>query len=80
MNTNQLFKWRRQMLADERTGVAGGGPMVPVEIAANGEVGSSPVDRAGVIEIAFRCGARVCVRGSVAPEALRQVIEVLARR
>ena len=35
------------------------------------------VERAGFIEIEFGCGARVCIRGEVAPRTLRQVIELL---
>ena len=33
--------------------------------------------RSGTIEIIFSGGARVCVRGEVSPETLRQVIELL---
>jgi hypothetical protein len=33
--------------------------------------------RTGTIEITFGCGARVCVRGEVSAETLRQVIELL---
>jgi len=33
--------------------------------------------RSGAIEITFGCGARVCLRGAVPPETLRQVIELL---
>jgi hypothetical protein len=33
--------------------------------------------RSGAIEITFGCGTRVCLRGEVSPEMLRQVIELL---
>lgn len=79
LNTNQLFKWRREMLpkappAEEST------PMVPVEIVAEPErrpLLRRRVERAGFIEIEFGCGARVCIRGEVAPKTLRQVIQLL---
>ena len=79
VNANQLFKWRREMLPKESTVEVEGGPMVPVEIALEPERRQPRrrVERAGFIEIEFACGARVCVRGEVAPRTLRQVIELL---
>ena len=73
VNSNQLFRWRRQVLPKA---VVESGAMVPVEIAPDG---GRPrrTDREGVIEIAFGCGARVRVRGEVSSETLRQVIELL---
>ena len=73
VNSNQLFRWRRQLLPKA---VVESGAMVPVEIAANGGRPLRP-DRDGVIEISFGCGARVRLRGEVSSEALRQVIELL---
>jgi transposase len=73
VNSNQLFKWRRQLLpkaAVER------GLMVPVEIAPDGDRPRRG-DRDGVIEIAFGGGARVRLRGEVNSGTLRQVIELL---
>src|SRR5256886_5945260 len=69
VNTNQLFKWRREMLPKEPPAVTEGGPMVPVEIALEPERRQPrrPVERAGFIEIEFGCGARLCIRGEVAP-------------
>ena len=79
VNANQLFKWRREMLPKEPPAETEGGPMVPVEIALKPERRQPRrrVERAGFIEIEFACGARVCVRGEVAPRTLRQVIELL---
>src|SRR2546430_5065366 len=76
VNANQLFKWRREMLPKEPPAETEGGPMVPVEIALEPERRQPRrrVERAGFIEIEFACGARVCVRGEVAPRTLRQVI------
>ena len=79
VNANQLFKWRREILPKEPPAETEGGPMVPVEIALKPERRQPRrrVERAGFIEIEFACGARVCVRGEVAPRTLRQVIELL---
>jgi transposase len=78
VNSNQLFRWRRQLLPKA---VVESGAMVPVAIAPDGGGldGGRPrrVDREGVIEIAFGCGARVRLRGEVSPETLPQVIELL---
>jgi hypothetical protein len=53
--------------------------MVPVEIVAEPErrPPRRRIERAGFIDIEFGCGARVCIRGEVAPKTLRQVIELL---
>ena len=53
--------------------------MLPVEIVPEPERRRPRrrVERAGFIEIEFGCGARVCLRGEVAPKMLRQVIELL---
>jgi transposase len=79
VNSNQLFRWRRQLLPKA---VVESGTMVPVEIAPDGgrpdDGGRArQTDRDGVIEIVFGCGARVRLRGEVSCEALRQVIELL---
>ena len=73
VNSNQLFRWRRQLLPKA---VLESGAMVPVAIAPEG-ARPRRTDRAGVIEIAFGCGARVRLRGEVSSETLRQVIELL---
>ena len=73
VNSNQLFKWRRQLLPKA---AVESGAMVPVEIVADGDRPRRP-DRDGVIEITFGCGARVRLRGEVSSETLRQVIELL---
>jgi len=78
LNSNQLFRWRRQLLPKA---VVESGAMVPVEIAPDGSRADDGrprrPDREGVIEIAFGCGARVRLRGEVSSETLRQVIELL---
>jgi transposase len=73
VNSNQLFRWRRQLLPKA---ASASGAMVPVEIAPDGDR-PRRTDREGVIEIAFGCGARVRLRGEVSAETLRQVIELL---
>jgi len=76
VNANQVFTWRRELLAPEQPEEDTG--LVPVEIAP--EPSSRPrrrrVDRAGLIEIELG-GVRVLIRGEVAPRTLRQVIELL---
>jgi transposase len=73
VNSNQLFRWRRQLLPKA---VVESGAMVSVEIAPDDGRRRQP-DREGVIEITFGCGARVRLRGEVSAETLRQVIELL---
>jgi transposase len=79
VNANQLFKWRREMLPKESPAETEGGLMVPVEIVPEPErrPPRQRVERSGFIEIEFGCGARVCIRGEIAPKTLRQVIELL---
>src|SRR5246127_593766 len=60
VNSNQLFRWRRQLLPKA---VVETGAMVPVEITPDGgrpdDGGRArQTDRDGVIEIVFGCGAR----------------------
>src|SRR3977135_69416 len=74
VNSNQLFRWRRQLLPKA---VVESGAMVPVEIAPDEGGRPRRTDREGVIEIAFGYGARVRLRGEVSSETLRQVIELL---
>ena len=73
VNSNQLFRWRRQLLPKAVVETAA---MVPVEIAPDSDR-PRRTDREGLIEIAFGCGARVRLRGEVSSETLRQVIELL---
>jgi len=63
----------------EARGKAESKAMVPVEIVAQpeGRPARRRMERAGFIEIEFGCGARVCIRGEVAPKTLREVIELL---
>jgi len=77
VNTNQLFKWRRELLPKAVPAVVEGGAMVPVEIVAERPRPRRRVDRKGIIEIEFGSGARVSLRGEVVPAVLRQVIELL---
>jgi len=78
VNSNQLFRWRRQLLPKA---MVESGAMVPAEIAPDGgrpdEGRPRRPDRESVIEIAFGCGARVRLRGDVSAQTLRQVIELL---
>lgn len=78
VNANQLFQWRRELLPKEPNEVENG-QMVPVEIVPAPERRGRRrrVEPGGFIEIEFGNGAKVCVRGEVAPRTLRQVIELL---
>jgi len=75
VNTNQLFKWRRELLPKAVPAVVEGSAMVPVEIVAE-RPRRRRADPKGIIEIEFG-GARVSLRGEVEPAVLRQVIELL---
>ena len=71
VNSNQLFRWRRQLLPKAAVESA----MVPVEILM--AVDRRGRDREGIIELTFGCEARVRLRGEVSSETLREVIELL---
>ena len=75
LNTNQLFKGRRELRPGAPPVAADANTMLPVEIVAEPE--RRRVERAGFIEIEFGCGARVCIRGEAASKTLRQIIELL---
>jgi transposase len=76
VNTNQLFRWRR----DWREGLLGPADaeagLVPVEVAREASVSAG----CGVIEIELSPGVRVRVSGRVDAAALGQVLEILLRR
>jgi transposase len=76
VNTNQLFKWRRELLPKAAPAVIEASTMVPVEIVPE-RPRRRRAERKGIIEIAFGGGARVSLRGEVEPAVLRQVIELL---
>lgn len=76
VNANQVFLWRRELLPPKPV-VAERPRMLPVEIIAEGAGRRRRADRGGCIEIEFSSGVRVRVRGSAAPETLRQVVELL---
>ena len=77
VNANQLFKWRREMAPEQPPAAEQSVTMLPVEIAPEGVEARPRVRRTGTIEITLGGGARVCVRGEVPSETLRQVIELL---
>jgi transposase len=89
VNTNQLFKWRRQFAA---AGASSPEPLqlLPVEIASSrvltveergGSPPGLPAPAAGSIEIALRGGTKVRIKGTVDPAAVSAAIgAVLAPR
>src|ERR1700756_3748468 len=76
VNSNQLFRWRRQLLPKA---VVESGAMVPVEIAPDGDR-TRRTDREGIIEIVFGSGARVRLHGEVSPAPLPQGIQLPRRK
>ena len=77
VNANQLFKWRREMAPEQPSAAEQSVTMLPVEIMPKPSEPRPRARRSGTIEITLACGARVCVRGEVSPETLRQVVELL---
>src|ERR1700732_1150477 len=82
VNTNQLFKWRRELLPKAVPAGVEASTMAPVGVGGGGAGAWRPgdrrrADRKGIIEIEFGSGARVSLRGEVVPAVLRQVIELL---
>ena len=77
VNANQLFKWRREMAPEKPAAADQSVTMLPVQIVPEPSEPRPRARRSGVIEITFGCGTRVCLRGEVSPEMLRQVIELL---
>ena len=82
LNTNLLFKWRRDHLrAQGRLATARPSTMLPVMVAtaSNEALGSRPRSAPGLIEIELPAG-RIRIRGGVDADSLRVVIDVLLRR
>jgi transposase len=77
VNANQLFKWRREMAPEQPPAAEQSITLLPVEIAPEAGEPRARARRSGTIEITFSGGTRMCVRGEVSPETLRQVIELL---
>jgi len=77
VNANQLFKWRREMAPAPPAAADRSVAMLPVAIVPEPSEPRPRARRSGTIEITFAGGARVCVRGEVSPETLRQVVELL---
>ena len=77
VNANQVFKWRREMAPGQPATVEQSVAMLPVEIVPEATEPRPQARRSGTIEITFAGGARVCVRGEVSPQTLRQVVELL---
>ena len=77
VNANQLFKWRREMAPEKPAAAEQSVTMLPVQIVPEPSEPHRRARRSGTIEITLACGARVCVRGEVSSETLRQVVELL---
>ena len=72
VNANQLFLWRRELMPKPPPAAVESSTMLPVEIVP--ERRRQRRADIGCIEIGFSNGARVQVRGEVAPATLRHVI------
>ena len=77
VNANQLFKWRRELAPEQSAAAEQSVRMLPVEIVPEASEPRPRARRSGTVEITFASGARVCVRGEVSLETLRQVLELL---
>lgn len=77
VNANQVFKWRREMAPKPPAAARQSVTMLPVEIVPEANEPRLRARRNGTIEITLAGGARICVRGEVSAETLRQVIELL---
>lgn len=86
LHVSQLFRWRKEFCRHGESSIA---PFVPVEIgpsASPPEVAEAPLTTAwrrknhGIIEIDLGSGHRIRVDGDVDGDALRRVLDALARR
>jgi transposase len=78
VNANQVFKWRREIAPEQEPAAEESVSLLPVEMVSKPTDDPQPrARRSGTIEITFGCGAKVCLRGEVSADALRQVIELL---
>ena len=77
VNTNLLFKWRKQYLASQSTGSA---LLVPVSVRTESEElqRDSSAGQTGRLEVAVAKGHRVVVTGGVEPALLRTALKVLS--
>ena len=80
LNTNLLFKWRRDHLR-QLAGVAQVPKMLPVMVVDSPPLDGKPATRgaASVIEIELAAG-RIRLKGAVDVESLRAVVDLLSRR
>ena len=77
VNAHQVFKWRREMAPKPRAAAKQSVTILPVEIVPEANEPRPRPRRSGMIEITLPGGARICIRGEVSLETLRQVVELL---
>jgi transposase len=82
VNTNQVFKWKRQYLCSQATPPSGATPLLPVVLSET-TVPATPAStartaREGAIELHLPLG-RVVLTGNVNIDVLRIVLHSLAR-
>jgi len=78
LNTNLLFKWRRDHLR-ELAGAIDAPKMLPVTIEKAPGKAEGGTRSVGVIEIEMSAG-RIRLKGSVDADSLRTVLELMSRR
>jgi transposase len=82
VNTNQVFKWKRQYLCSQTTPPSGATPLLPVILGATSvpEAPARPAQRGqeGTIELHLPLG-RVVLTGNANIDVLRIVLHSLAR-
>ena len=77
INTNQLFKWKRQYQGNA-IGFVTQPNLLPIQVKASPE-NSDGQFSSGRIDIVLHAGRRISVRGEVSHATLRTVLEVLSR-
>jgi transposase len=78
LNTNLVFKWRRDHLR-ELAGAIDAPKMLPVTIGEAPGKGAGGTRTVGVIEIELAAG-RIRLKGPVDADSLRTVLELMSRR
>ena len=81
INTNLLFKWRRQYRQGLLAGESGSTKLIPVTVAAEEpkttSLSAALATDTGHIELVLAKGHRLTIAGSVCPVTLRTVLECL---
>jgi transposase len=83
LNTNLVFKWRKQYRETTRAGEADTPALVPIRLTApmaesqSGRDGSQANDSAGRIDLVLATGHRLTVTGAVDAALVRTILAIL---